>query len=272
MPVRWDNDARYTLLLMILSQNPSVLSSKIDAAAISASWPRNEDLTVRAVQEQVKFFRKEIAKIGSGKPISTPSPSGGRGLSTPRKVSTPASVTPSKRPNGSSIAKTPSSSAKKRKVSSKKSTKDTDDSDAPSLPSSDEEEAPTNDTDEDSPLSKLPTTTERRTLPARSKSRSRSYVEPSDSEGRGAGAQETDDGDSEFSISKMSEEGRLKGRTATATLLRKLIAGNCDGEGEGDGVEDRDASRDTDVKMEKDSDVESGVTRRTSWKSAQEEI
>lgn len=234
---------------MILSQHPYILSKKIDADAISKSWPRNEDLTTRAVQEQVKFFRKELqsGKFGDGGMPSTPSRP--VTVAKPRaRVSTP-SVTPFKRANGTN-ARTPTSSAKKRRVTTRK--KDSDESEEPEL-TSEEEGAQADETDEDSLLSKVPTSTERRTLPARFKSRSKSYVAESDSEGRDAGARDTDSGvDSEFSLGRMDEEGRKKGRSAIGTLLRKMMAAK-------------------DV-QERESDAESGTTKRTSWKSALEEI
>ena len=292
MPVRWDTEARYTvssspipsphrdhntnlhsqLLLTILSQHPNILS-KIDADAISNSWPGNGTLTARAVQEQVKFFRNELksGKFGGGGASSTPSRSVSTAKSKP-KVSTP-SVTPVKRANGTN-ARTPTSSAKKRRVTPRK--KDSDESEELEL-SSEEEDPGADETDEDSPLAKVPTSSERRTLPARSKSRSKSYAAESDSEGRDAGARDTDSGvDSEFSLSKVDEERAKKGRSAVGTLLRKMMAAKEGQNGDGGRGEDEGDEQERpggeDVKVEGVSDAESGTTKRTSWKSALEEI
>lgn len=253
---------------MIFSQNPSVLSNKIDADAISKSWPRSEELTVRAVQEQVKFFRKEIQKVQSGKGATPSTPGSKTFTSTPRKTTTPASVTPSKRANGINT-RTPTSSCKKRKLSRNK--KDSDESDEDPVLSSEASAPDANDTDEDdSPLAKIPTAIERRTLPARSKSRSKSYVAESDSGEPDAGAKDPDSEiDSEFSISKMNDNERTKGRNAVGTLLKGMLAKESVVNGDGDSGETRADNEQEDVagniKTENgDSDADSGTTSRTS--------
>jgi len=265
---------------MIVSQHPGILS-KIDTNAISKTWPKGER-TARAIQDQVGLFRKEIQSgnfgVKSGGAPSTPN----RSTTTDAKpksntkVFTP-SVTPSKRASGSG-ARTPTSSAKKRRVTARQ--RDSDESEEPELTS--EEEAPqADDTDEDEPLANVPTRSERRTLPARSKSRSKSYVAESDSEGRDTGARDTDGGvDSEFSLSKMNEEGKKKGGNAVGTLLRKMMAGKektvqngDDGEsGEHEGHEGGRVNLEKEREREWESDADSRSTKRMSWKSALEEI
>lgn len=263
---------------MIVSQHPGILS-KIDTNAISKTWPKGER-TARAIQEQVKSLRKEIqsgnfgAKSGGAPSAPSRSATTAAKPKSNTKVFTP-NVTPSKRANGTS-ERTPTSSAKKRRVTARQ--RDSDESEEPELTS--EEEAPqADDTDEDEPLANVPTSRERRTLPARSKSQSKSYVAESDSEGRDAGARDTDSGvDSEFSLSKMNEEGEKKGRNAVGTVLRKMMAGKekvvqngVDGEsGEHEGHEGGRVNLEKERQWESDADSRS--TKRMSWKSALEEI
>ena len=135
---------------------------------------------------------------------------------------------------------------------------------------SSEDDGPANETpsDED-PLYTVTTTVERRTLPARAKRQSQSYVQISDSDSCGdIGAKDGSEVDSEFSIGKMNEEAKEKRKRALGTAVRDL-GGEAGIDGEHDGLC---------VKVGKDgddceeSDAQSGTTRRTSWKSALEEI